>query len=154
MLFHKITSTSLGIGYIGKGAGTVAAAATCLVWYFMSYFNPGTADNYLYSLVITAFITGLGIWSGNIVETIWGKDHQRVVIDEVAGMCITLLWIPVTLSNVLAGLVLFRFFDIVKPLYIKRLEALPGGWGVMFDDVLAGVYANIVLHFILIFNIL
>jgi phosphatidylglycerophosphatase A len=68
------------------------------------------------------------------------------VIDEVAGMCISLLWIPATPLNIFIGLVLFRFFDILKPLFIRKLEALPGGWGVMFDDVLAGIYANIILQ--------
>jgi phosphatidylglycerophosphatase A len=144
MLFHKITSTSLGIGYIGKGAGTAAAIATCLVWYIV---HPETL-NFVPALLVTLLITALGIWSGNIVETIWGKDHNRVVIDEVAGMCITLLWIPVTPLNILIGLILFRFFDILKPLFIRKLENLPGGWGVMFDDLLAGVYANIVLQII------
>lgn len=142
MLFHKITSTSLGIGYIGKGAGTAAAVATCLVWYFV---HP-EAFNFIPAVIVTCLITALGIWSGNVVEAIWGKDHNRVVIDEVAGMCITLLWIPVTPVNILAGLILFRFFDILKPLFIRKLEDLPGGWGVMFDDILAGVYANIVLQ--------
>jgi phosphatidylglycerophosphatase A len=150
MLFHKITSTSLGIGYIGKGAGTVAAAATCLVWYFTQLDE----NNFVTTLMITFLITALGIWSANVVEVIWGKDHQRVVIDEVAGMCISLLWIPVSPLNVFIALLLFRFFDILKPLFIKRLEKWPGGWGVMFDDVLAGVYANIVLQIILKLNIL
>ncbi len=154
MLFHKITSTSLGIGYIGKGAGTVAAAVTCLVWYVIASFSQVSLPNFIPALIITVCITALGIWSGNVVETIWGKDHQRVVIDEVAGMCITLLWVPVTPVNILLGLVLFRFFDIVKPLFIRRLEALPGGWGVMFDDILAGVYANLILQIILRFNFL
>ncbi|WP_158797470.1 phosphatidylglycerophosphatase A [Pedobacter sp. L105] len=149
MLFHKITSTTFGIGYIGKGAGTAAAAVTCLVWYFV---HPG-AFNFIPALVITCLITLLGIWSGNVVEAIWGKDHNRVVIDEVAGMCITLLWVPVTLTNVLIGLLLFRLFDIFKPLFIRKLEDLPGGWGVMFDDVLAGVYANIMLQVIIRFII-
>jgi len=147
MLFHKITSTSLGIGYIGKGAGTAAAVVTCLVWYGV---HPD-GHNFIPALIVTALITALGIWSGNVVEAIWGKDHNRVVIDEVAGMCIALLWVPVTPLNILMGLILFRFFDILKPLLIRRLEALPGGWGVMFDDVLAGVYANIVLQIILRF---
>jgi len=150
MLFHKITSTSLGIGYIGKGAGTVAAAATCLVWYF-AQVNEG---NFNAALIVTLLITVLGIWSANVVEEIWGKDHQRVVIDEVAGMCISLLWIPVTPVNVIVALLLFRFFDILKPLLIRRLEKWPGGWGVMFDDILAGVYANIVLQIILKFNLI
>ena len=149
MLFHKITSTSLGIGYIGKGAGTVAAAATCVVWYFAQL----NESNFNSTLVITVLITVLGIWSANVVEVIWGKDHQRVVIDEVAGMCISLLWIPVNPLNVILALLLFRFFDILKPLYIRRLEKWPGGWGVMFDDILAGVYANIVLQVILKLNI-
>ncbi|WP_442587896.1 phosphatidylglycerophosphatase A family protein [Pedobacter sp. AW31-3R] len=144
MLFHKITSTSLGIGYIGKGAGTAAAAVTCVVWYFAQ----AGEFNFIPALIATVLITVLGIWSGNVVEAIWGKDHNRVVIDEVAGMCITLLWIPVTPLNILMGLILFRFFDILKPLFIRKLENLPGGWGVMFDDVLAGVYANIVLQVI------
>jgi phosphatidylglycerophosphatase A len=147
MLFHKITSTSLGIGYIGKGAGTAAAAVTCLVWYAA---HPD-GNSFIPALIVTALITALGIWSGNVVEAIWGKDHNRVVIDEVAGMCIALLWIPVTPLNILMGLILFRFFDILKPLFIRRLELLPGGWGVMFDDVLAGIYANIVLQVILRF---
>lgn len=150
MLFHKITSTSLGIGYIGKGAGTVAAVATCLVWYFCL----SAGSSFVIPAVITVLISALGIWSANIVEAQWGKDHQRVVIDEVAGMCIALLWIPVTPLNVLIALLLFRFFDIVKPLYIKRLENWPGGWGVMFDDILAGVYANIVLQIFLKVNLL
>ncbi|MBG6233939.1 phosphatidylglycerophosphatase A [Pedobacter sp. CAN_A7] len=150
MLFHKITSTSLGIGYIGKGAGTVAAVATCLVW----YFSLSVDSNFIVPAVITLLISALGIWSANIVEAQWGKDHQRVVIDEVAGMCIALLWIPVTPLNVLIALLLFRFFDIVKPLYIKRVENWPGGWGVMFDDILAGVYANIVLQIFLKVNLL
>ena len=104
------------------------------------------------ALIITAIITALGIWSGNKVEPIWGKDHGRVVIDEVAGMCISLLFIPVTIYYVVAALILFRFFDIVKPLYIRKMEALPGGLGVMMDDVLAGVYANIVLQVFLLIN--
>lgn len=151
MLFHKITSTSLGIGYIGKGAGTAAAIATCIVWYL---FGVSGIQSFIPALLITLFIIGLGIWSGNIVESEWGKDHNRVVIDEVAGMCITLLWVPVTPLNVLLALVLFRLFDIFKPLYIRRLEKLPGGWGVMFDDILAGIYANLVLQLFLRFNLI
>jgi phosphatidylglycerophosphatase A len=150
MLFHKITSTSLGIGYIGKGAGTVAAVVTCLVWYF-SFLGE---SNFIIPALVSLLISALGIWSANNVEVLWGKDHQRVVIDEVAGMCIALLWIPVTPINLLIGLLLFRFFDIVKPLYIKKIENWPGGWGVMFDDILAGVYANILLHVFLKTNIL
>ena len=149
MFFHKLISTSLGIGYIGKGAGTVAAVACCICWYL------AWAGGYqlIPSLLITAGIVAIGIWSANVVEAIWGKDHGRVVIDEVAGMCISLLLLPVTWQYVLAALVLFRFFDIAKPLFIRRLESLPGGWGVMFDDILAGIYANLLLQIVLLFHL-
>jgi phosphatidylglycerophosphatase A len=143
MLFHKIAATTFGIGYIGKGAGTAAAIFTAIAWFAFSRFS---MESFLPALFVTLVIIALGIWSGNAVEPLWGKDHNRVVIDEVAGMCITLLWIPATPVNILIGLILFRFFDILKPLFIKRLESLPGGWGVMFDDILAGIYANIVLQ--------
>ncbi len=149
MLFHKLTATSLGIGYIGKGAGTAAAVVAALVWFGVSTLG---YEGFLPAFFATLFIIILGIWSGNKVEPIWGKDNGRVVIDEVAGMCITLLWIPATPLNILVGLILFRFFDILKPLFIRKLEALPGGWGVMFDDVLAGIYANIVLQIFIRFN--
>ena len=142
MLFHKLTATVFGIGYVGKGSGTVAAIACCICWYMAWAGNyPGHI-----AVIITALIIAVGIWSSNKVEPIWGKDHGRVVIDEVAGMCISLLFIPATIGFVLAALILFRFFDIVKPLYIRKLEALTGGWGVMFDDVLAGIYANLLLQ--------
>jgi phosphatidylglycerophosphatase A len=149
MLFHKITSTSLGIGYIGKGAGTVAAVACSVCWYF-AYRN---GYQPIPSILITVAITLLGIWSSNVVSEIWGKDPARVVIDEVAGMCVSLLFIPVSLKYIIAALVLFRFFDIAKPLFIRKLEKLPGGWGIMLDDVLAGIYANIVLQIILLLKL-
>jgi phosphatidylglycerophosphatase A len=150
MLFFELAATSLGIGYIGKGAGTVAAVSCCICWY-MAW--AGGYPPEIPSLVISVLIILLGIWAGNKVEPLWGKDHQRVVIDEVAGMCIALLFIPVSLKYVLTALVLFRFFDITKPLFIKKMEDLPGGWGVMMDDVLAGVYANVLLQAVIAFKL-
>ncbi|MVT43296.1 phosphatidylglycerophosphatase A [Chitinophaga oryziterrae] len=148
---HKMMATSLGIGYIGKGGGTVAAAVAALCWYLVlaGQHQPGYGP-----LIFTIAITLLGVWSGNEVEPYWGKDDKKVVIDEVAGMCISLLFLPVNWKYVLAGLVLFRFFDIRKPLLIRKLEVLPGGWGVMFDDVLAGIYSNLILQVVFYFNLL
>jgi phosphatidylglycerophosphatase A len=148
---HKLVSTSLGIGYIGKGGGTVAAAAACLCWY--GGYLAGGNGFVAWLPAVTLLLTALGIWSATAVEPLWGKDDKKVVIDEVAGMCISLLWLPVTFSNLLAALVLFRFFDVVKPLYIRRLEKVPAGWGVMLDDIAAGVCANIVLQGLLYFKI-
>jgi phosphatidylglycerophosphatase A len=142
---NKAIASIFGIGFI-KGGGTLAAIVTCAFIYLLwqqPWFNSP-----VYLLLITIVITALGIYTGNRVEADWGKDSYRVVIDEVAGMLVTMLFVPANLYFLLAGLVLFRFFDIVKPLYIRRMEALPAGTGVMMDDVLAGVYANIVLQVI------
>ncbi|MFD1187229.1 phosphatidylglycerophosphatase A family protein [Pontibacter rugosus] len=149
---HKLVSTSLGIGYIGKGGGTVAAVATCLALYAMQLTGGGQLVLWLPWL--TVLLTGLGVWSATQVEPLWGKDDKKVVIDEVAGMCISLLFLPLTPVTLMVGLLLFRFFDIAKPLFIRKMENFKGGWGVMLDDVLAGVYANIVLQILLYFKIL
>lgn len=150
MQFHKLIATSLGIGYIGKGAGTVAAVACCVCWYFAW---AGGFPPLLLSLVIALAITAIGVWSSAIVETVWGKDPSRVVIDEVAGMCISLLFLPVSVKYLLCALILFRFFDIAKPLFIRKMELLPGGWGIMADDVLAGIYTNIIVSAVVWFKL-
>ena len=150
MLIHKLIATSLGIGYIGKGGGTVAAVACCICWYLA--WAGGVPPIFL-SVIITAAITAVGVWSSTVVETVWGKDPTRVVIDEVAGMCISLLFLPVNFTFLIAALVLFRFFDILKPLFIRKMELLPAGWGIMADDVLAGVYTNILLNAVILFKL-
>jgi phosphatidylglycerophosphatase A len=138
---HRLICSCLGIGYIQKGSGTVAALICCVCWYFI--FRNG--DNYFLQVLITVSITIIGIYSAGKVEAGWGKDSSKVVIDEVAGMCVSLLIIPVQWKYMITAFVLFRFFDIVKPLFIRRLENLPGGYGVMADDLLAGVYSNIIM---------
>lgn len=149
MRLHKLIATFFGIGYVGKGGGTVAAAALCIIWIVIP---AGDLTNH-WQIFITALVCVAGVWSGNAVDAIWGKDSSKVVIDEVAGMMITLLFLPITLKYVATGLVLFRFFDISKPLFIRKMELLPKGWGVMADDVLAGIYAHILLAIIVAYKL-
>ena len=137
---HKIISTCFGIGYL-KGGGTYAA----LLYVITRYLTRAGGNNIPAQLTVFLVIFIVGVWSSFVVEKEWGKDSSKVVIDEVAGMCITLLFVTVTWQHVLAGFILFRFFDIVKPLYLKKLEYLPGGWGVMLDDIGAGLYAHMIL---------
>lgn len=137
----KTIASIFGIGYIGKGGGTVAAVAAAVLWYLVQ-------PNIGQQLIIVIFTLILGVWSGNKVEAEWGKDSSKVVIDEVAGMFIAALFVPLTLTYLIAALVLFRFFDIAKPLGVRRMERFRGGWGVMLDDILAGVYANVILQFV------
>ena len=142
MNINKIIASIFGIGFL-KGGGTYAAIVTCGFIYLL-WQNPAL-QNPWYLFVITVVITLLGIYVSNKVEPDWGEDSSRVVIDEVAGMLITMVFIPANIYFLLAGLVLFRFFDILKPLGIRKMEDLGGGAGVMMDDVLAGVYSNILL---------
>lgn len=90
--------------------------------------------------------TLLGVLSANALERVWGKDPSRIVVDEMVGVWIALLAVPEgNLLYALAAFVLFRFFDILKPFGIRKMEELPGGIGVMMDDVLAGIYSFILL---------
>lgn len=147
-MIYKIISTFLGVGYIGRGAGTVAALFVCVLLYAAVSVQLFSTIGLMLS---TAILFGAGVLAAGKVEGDWGKDSKRVVIDEVIGMMITLFFSPINFTSLAIGFVLFRFFDIYKPLYIKQTESLPGGWGVMTDDVLAGMYANIVLHLVLYF---
>jgi phosphatidylglycerophosphatase A len=139
----KAIASVLGIGYI-KGGGTIAAAACCLALYLVP--NQTLTTNPVLAGLLTAGLLGLGTWAAHRVEPAWGKDSYRVVIDEVAGVWVGLLGVPLTGPRLLVGLVLFRLFDIVKPLGIRSMEKLPGGYGVMLDDVLAGVYTLVLMH--------
>jgi phosphatidylglycerophosphatase A len=85
------------------------------------------------------------------LEPEWGHDPQKIVIDEIIGFWIAMIAVPYTAWTLFAGFVLFRIFDIWKPLGIRKMEKFKGGWGVMLDDVLAGIYANIVLQVLIFF---
>lgn len=145
---HQILTSFFGIGFISKGGGTVAAIATVLIWIVAMPVLSSTG-----AIVMTILVTSYGIWGASCVEQLWGKDSSKVVIDEVAGMMIALVFVPITLTNLMVALGLFRFFDITKPLMIRQLESWPKGWGVMADDVLAGLYSNIVLQCLLYMNL-
>jgi len=145
---YKLISSFLGIGYL-KGGGTIAALVCCIGLYFLG--TEGRSASWL--PIVSIIVTLLGIYCAWKVEPFWGKDSSRVVIDEVAGMCVSLLFIPFLIKYIVAAFILFRFFDIVKPLLIQRLEKWPGGWGVMADDLLAGIYSNLLMQVIIIYNL-
>ena len=134
-----IIATAGGIGFLRKGAGTAAAVVFCIIWYFISI-------GYIYQALLLVALLAAGIWSATRMETVWEHDSNRIVIDEVLGMMITLAFLPNDVQYIITGCILFRFFDIVKPLGIRRAESLPRGIGVMADDVLAGVYAHLILR--------
>lgn len=144
MLFVALAlATSAGIGYLPFAPGTFGSLAGLLIWWLL----PGSAAIQL------GFIAGLfvlGSWSAGIAERHFGStDPGPVVIDEVMGMLITLFLNPVGWAGATLGFLLFRASDIIKPYPSNRLEGLHGGLGVMADDAMAAVYANLALRAVL-----
>lgn len=140
---HILIVTGLGLGFSPKAPGTVGAIGGCLVSVLLKHYTVYPIP--LLAVLILLFIP-IGAYCSNKVETYWGKDPSEIVIDEIVGMWIALWALPSGWLYTLAAFVLFRFFDIYKPLLINKMEKLKGGWGVMMDDVLAGLYANLVIQ--------
>jgi phosphatidylglycerophosphatase A len=140
-------ASAFHIGFIPGAPGTYASIATTLVFFAIFYFSgrilPGL------HLAAVCIISILGIFASAAVSRSTGnKDPQFVVIDEVAGQLLTFLFLSVNPFNLILGTILFRAFDIWKPFPIRKLESLGGGVGIMADDLLAGVYANVILQLI------
>jgi phosphatidylglycerophosphatase A len=129
-------------GYFPIAPGTVGSAMG-LVVYGLVWWTQSAAVEAL--LILILFV--VGVWAGTTAERYFGGiDPGPVVLDEVVGMLITLAFIPVGWTGIAAGFVLFRIFDILKPFPAARLESLHGGLGVMADDAVAAVYANVSLR--------
>ena len=149
-----IVATFFGAGRMRPGPGSWGSAATVLFWWLVSFrikpiFQPFSA------IFLAIFVIAIGIPAATRIARASGlKDPQFVVIDEVAGQLITLIAVPVSWKTLLAGFILFRGFDIVKPPPVRQLEQLPEGFGIVLDDVAAGMYALIVMQALLHFGVL
>jgi phosphatidylglycerophosphatase A len=130
------------IGFFPVAPGTIGSAAGVAVyallrWLHVPYFE--------LPAIAILFVLGV-IWGRTVEEALGGVDPGPFVLDEVMGMLITLLLIPVNWMGMLLGFVLFRAFDVLKPYPARHLEHLAGGLGIMCDDAMAAVYANLALH--------
>jgi len=151
MRVAKLIASCLGLGYlVPKGGGTITAAIGCLAWFVL---QPQRLDNWLLMTGIGGLFFA-GVWSASVVEKQWGKDHNRVVVDELLGMWVALFLLPVHWKYLLASFLFFRLFDITKPFFIRRAERLYSGWGVMTDDLIAGLYTNLLLQGAAFYNLL
>jgi len=145
----SVIATFAGIGQIKPAPGTWGSAAAVILWWLISRFIPVSFQSAsLAALALTVVLAGIPA-ATRVIRTTGTKDPQFVVIDEVAGQWITLIAAPITWKCLLAGFILFRAFDIVKPPPIRALERLPEGIGVVVDDVGAGIYAWVVLRILL-----
>ena len=142
--FALAVATALGVGYVPFAPGTFGSAVGVIVWWLLP------ASPIVHAIAIAALFVA-GSWSGTVAEHHFGTtDPSAVVIDEVMGMLITLFLNPVGWAGATLGFLLFRAADVVKPYPANRLERLPGGFGVMADDGMAAVYANLALRLALL----
>jgi len=128
------------IGYLPRAPGTWASGAAAVVWWF-AWSDSGWIPK-LAAILIAMII---GVASSNIAEKELGHDAHSIVIDEVAGQWIALFAASDSLFLVIAGFFLFRVFDILKPYPIMASQKAPGGWGIVVDDVIAGIYTMFLL---------
>ena len=136
-------ATSLGVGYVPIAPGTFGSLVGLLLWWAL----PSSAAAQLFA-IIAVFV--LGAWSASVCERHFhSTDPQVVVVDEVLGVLMTLWLNPVGWGGAVVGFLLFRLFDVLKPYPANRLEALHGGIGIMADDAMAAVYANLALRVML-----
>jgi len=146
--FYRIIASVFYAGYLPVAPGTLGSLSALVLYYFIC------RDAVIMAVAILIAIV-LGFVTAGKVEKMFGeKDPGEIVIDEFAGMLITLYRIPPSMGYVVTGFLLFRFFDIVKPKPIKDLEKLKGSLGIMSDDIVAGIYANILLQVVYILNLL
>jgi phosphatidylglycerophosphatase A len=149
-----LVATFFGVGLLRPGPGSWGSAATVLLWWLTARtIHP--AWQAASAALLAALVVLIGVPAATQVSRASGlKDPQFVVIDEVAGQLITLIAVPVAWQSLLLGFILFRAFDIVKPPPVRQLEHLSEGYGIVLDDVGAGLYALAVMQVALHFGVL
>jgi phosphatidylglycerophosphatase A len=146
----RLISTCLGLGYAPIAPGTIGALVTVVI----CWICPDLSSVQFFLMMV--FVICLGILTASITEKEFQqkrsnkdlRDPGIIIIDEVAGMLVALVAIQKSILLFGAAFVLFRFFDIVKPYPIKKFEKLPSGWGIVSDDVIAGLFANVILRLV------
>ena len=141
---EKCIGSGLFVGYSPIAPATLGSILALIIWWLL------IPQIYWVQAIIISFIFFYGVVLSRRLISIWGEDPQRVVIDEICGMFVTLFLLPKSFKTLIIGFLLFRFFDIVKPFPIRRSQKLKVGWGVMIDDLIAGIYSNILIRLIVL----
>src|SRR3972149_9298057 len=141
----KLSAAGFGIGFVPFAPGTAGTLAGIPLFFILSSFS---WCGYLFLL---ACFTGAAVYLAGAAEVLFGKkDPPCIVIDEIAGFLWTMLWVSSTLVHVLLGFILFRAFDIIKPFPVRSFQdKLPGGYGIVGDDVMAGISSNLALQILI-----
>jgi phosphatidylglycerophosphatase A len=143
-LLARFLATGCFVGHLPLAPGTWGSILALVLGYL---FLPGS---WLLQLSVILVIFFLGVWTSSAAEKSYGHDGRPIVIDEVLGMLVVLFILPKEVGFYLAAFILFRFFDIVKPPPSRQMESLPAGWGVMMDDLLAGIYGFLVMRLLVL----
>lgn len=148
-LLPKLVATSFGVGFLPVAPGTWGALLAILLWLPL-YLWCSAAVTFWVTLSATVVYAAAGTWASTESEKYWGKDPVAACADETVGQWISLLPLSAGAAvcpwwEIAVSLALFRFFDIFKPLGIRSMEKFPGGWGMMADDILAGLYSAALL---------
>ncbi len=139
-------ATGFGVGDLPVAPGTFGTVLGLLI------FLPLQSIPFPYYLLFLVALFGIGVYTANLSEPLLGvKDSPRIVIDEIGAILLVLIFLPASWRWWLAGFILFRVFDIIKPPPIRQVENLPGGWGVMADDCIAALYSILVLRLVYVF---
>jgi phosphatidylglycerophosphatase A len=139
--YIRVLASGFGAGYSPLASGTMGTVVAVPLYIALSLI-----PSPVYELTLVAFFF-LSVWASDSAQLYWGKkDDRRIVIDEIMGFFVTMIRIPTTTGFLFAAFFLFRFFDVLKPPPLRRLERVRGGFGVVLDDVGAGIIANIVLQ--------
>jgi phosphatidylglycerophosphatase A len=148
----RFLATGAYLGYAPFAPGTVGSlGCAVLVWFALPEVTTASPPLAIWAAVIsTLAFTGLAVWAAGLAERTFGHDSSRIVIDEYAGFLFSILLLPRSLYVFAVAFVLFRALDIVKPFPARRAESLAGGVGVVLDDVVAGIYTNILLRLMLL----
>ncbi|MDE5842893.1 MAG: phosphatidylglycerophosphatase A [Muribaculaceae bacterium] len=149
-IIPKLIATSFGVGFLPVAPGTWGALLAIVLWLpLYLWVNPMVS--FIVTLAAAIIYCVAGTWASTEAEKYWGKDPVAACADETVGQWISLLPLCRGVEEcpwwlIIVSLALFRFFDIFKPLGIRKMESLPGGYGMMADDILAAIYSAVILE--------
>lgn len=130
------------VGFFPIAPGTAGSFAALALYALVRWIDLPAVE-----LAAIVAVFAVGVWAATRSEVLLGgTDPGPIVIDEVLGMLMTLAWLPLSLTGVVVGFLLFRIYDVIKPYPARRCEDAPGGWGVMLDDAMAGIYGQVTLR--------
>ncbi len=141
-----IISTFFGAGYFPKAPGTAGTLIAVFVYLLLPMKLFGSFENNFIFLICVLILSLISVFFISKAEKKLGHDNNKIVLDEFLGYFIAVVFLPKTVLIAVLAFILFRFFDIFKPEPVNILQKLPVGWGVMADDLMAGVYTNISLQ--------